>query len=62
MKAAANTAREVATAGTTKPLNGENAMIAVTMNTTEASGKPRRLAKIDAKVCSCHVTGSQYGT
>jgi len=41
------------------PMKKEKTVIADAINTTEASGKPKRLAKIEARVCSCQVTGSQ---
>ncbi len=59
MKAAANTASEVSTAIRIWPMNTENTVIIEVINTTEANGKPIKLAKMDANVCSCHVIGSQ---
>jgi len=61
MKAAAHIAGTVDMAETTCPVKVENTVMADPMNTIETSGKPRRLARTDASVCSSHVIGSQYG-
>ena len=62
MKAAAHIARDVITAGTANPAKTENNIIADAMARTEAIGKPSMLARMEPKVCSCQVIGSQYGT
>ena len=59
MKAAAHMARTVPAAVTTWPVNVENRIMAGVMNTIETSGKPIRLVRMDARVCSPQVMGSQ---
>jgi hypothetical protein len=43
-------------------LKAEKAIIAEVKAITVARGIPSRLARIEARVCSCQVTGNQYST
>ena len=62
MNAAAHIARTDPTAKATCPTNSENVTAVADINAIEIKGNPKTLAMKDANVCSCHVTGSQYGT
>ncbi len=59
MNAAANTAKVAAIAGSISPMKRENTIMADAMKNTDARGKPVRLAKTEARVCSSQVTGNQ---
>ncbi len=59
IKAETSMARVVPIAGRICPRDIEATRIVEEINMTEAKGKPMRLDRVDAKVCSCQVIGSQ---
>ncbi len=44
----------------TSPMKAEATTIPETMNMVKAKGRPRRLASMEAMVCSAQVMGNQY--
>jgi hypothetical protein len=59
MNALAKRAKTVKTAKATSPMKRDATIIADPMKIIETRRKPKRLANIDANVCSSHVMGNQ---